>query len=52
MYDGTEEFWVVIKEEGRRQDSLSWEEIHEKKEKVGNVLDVYMKLLVLKLWDT
>lgn len=36
MYDGTEEFWVIIREEGKRQDSLSWEEIHEKKSKAGN----------------
>ncbi|CAL1173775.1 unnamed protein product [Cladocopium goreaui] len=33
MYDGSEEFWVIIKEEGRRQDSLAYEETHEKKAK-------------------
>ena len=30
MYDGSEEFWVVISEKGKRQESASLEEIHEK----------------------
>ena len=30
MYDGSEEFWVVVKEKGKRQKSASFEEIHEK----------------------
>ena len=30
MYDGSEEFWVVVKEKGKRQESASFEEIHEK----------------------
>ena len=30
MYDGAEEFWVVVKETGRRQEQQSFEEIEEK----------------------
>ena len=28
MYDGSDEFWVVVKETGKRQESQSYEEIH------------------------
>ena len=42
MYDGSEEFWVIIKEEGRRQDSLAHEETHEKKAKAGTKLYYHM----------
>ena len=42
MYDGSEEFWVIIKEEGRRQDSLAYEETHEKKAKAGTKLYYHM----------
>ena len=34
MYDGSEEFWVVTKETGRRQESHSYEEAHEQKKNV------------------
>ena len=30
QYDGTEEFWVVTRETGKRQESHSFEETHEK----------------------
>ena len=30
QYDGSEEFWVIVKECGKRQESLSYEEVHEK----------------------
>ena len=35
MYDGTEEYWVITKETGKRQESQSYEEIHEKQSKAG-----------------
>lgn len=33
IYDGEEEFWVVTKETGKRQESQSLEEVHEKQSK-------------------
>ena len=33
IYDSEEEFWVVIKETGKRQESQSFEEMHEKQSK-------------------
>lgn len=33
MYDGSEEFWVVTKETGKRQESHTYEEIHEQRKK-------------------
>jgi len=33
MYDGNEEFWVIVKESGKRQESHSYEEIQQKRAK-------------------
>ena len=33
QYDGAEEFWVVTRETGKRQESHSFEETHEKNAK-------------------
>ena len=35
MYDGSEEFWVVVKETGKRQESQSYEEIHAQNKEAG-----------------
>lgn len=35
MYDGTEEFWVVVKESGQREESQSYKEVTEKRQKAG-----------------
>lgn len=35
MYDGSEEFWIVTKESGKRQESHSYEETHEQKKQAG-----------------
>ena len=33
MYDGNEEFWVIVKESGKRQETHSYEEIQQKRAK-------------------
>lgn len=38
MYDGSEEFWVVTKETGKRQESHTYEEIHEQRMKARLLL--------------
>lgn len=38
MYDGSEEFWIVVKETGKREESRSVEEIHKKESKATYVL--------------
>ncbi|CAJ1365158.1 unnamed protein product [Effrenium voratum] len=30
VYDGSEEFWIIVKESGKRQESHTFEELHEK----------------------
>ena len=35
MYDGSDEFWVVVKETGKRQESQSYEEIHAQNKEAG-----------------
>lgn len=35
LYDGSEEFWIVVKETGKRQESQSYEEIQKKRSKAG-----------------
>lgn len=37
MYDGSEEFWIVVKETGKREESRSFEEKHEKKGKAWHI---------------
>ena len=33
LYDHSEEFWIIVKETGKRQESASFEEIHERQKK-------------------
>ena len=38
QYDGSDEFWVVTKETGRRQESQSYEELQRKESEVRDQL--------------
>lgn len=41
-YDGCEEFWVVVSESGKREETSTYEEIHEKESKANHVLNGFV----------
>lgn len=49
VYDGVEEFWVVTKETGKRQESQSYEEIHEKNQQAWFV---GIRIVALRYYST
>lgn len=36
-YDGEEEYWVTLKETGKKTESLSYEEIHRQEKEATNI---------------
>ena len=37
QYDGEEEYWVTIRETGKKTESLSYEEVHQKEEEASHL---------------